>query len=452
MRKDKSSLGVRVLVICFAFFSIMCFLLFGHSDVIVTGNHSLVYLYGKVTRFYSECNHLTGSYAANYLPSTFLLFAIWNIPMRLLGILPRLVNDTPLLETYWFKLFPCILYVICGILLYKLCKCRLNFSEEKSTFICLAFLTSPLAFFSQFIFCQYDVFTVIFMIIALFYYFDDKKKVNPYLFSFFFGFATTFKYQALLFFAVLLVLKYKKVRDILVYSVVAISPAILEILFYSVFDRDSFIKAVFQFKVLKYANTSETSIGGLPTNMLVVFICVLIAYAYFTESENFNELILNTFHFSSGVCVACFTLMAWHPQWILIGVPFWVVGSSINKKGEVFFLLDIAQALCLYCYVTTVWVGTLDQTMLKNGILRLYFDEDTFLNGKTMMEIFCMNDERKVIMYSLFVAIVLINFVFKSKKYQLKDMDVKVCSYNLLLMRFTLGILAFVFPAFICLL
>ena len=63
---------------------VICFLFFLQRDLIHTALSSYAYLQGHITDFY-EYNklYLGGN---DYLPTLYLIFALWNIPLHLLGL------------------------------------------------------------------------------------------------------------------------------------------------------------------------------------------------------------------------------------------------------------------------------------------------------------------------------------------------------------------------------
>ena len=175
---------------------LFCYFSYLFGDIVVTGNRSFLY-HTNPLDFYDECFKWTGDYGANYMPSTFILLAIWNLPLRLFGRVPGTVYVNSIVNNMWYKLLPVIVYYISAQLIYKI-GIYLGFSEKKAKLCKYAFLTCPLAVFSQFIFGQYDIFTILFILLGFYYFLkDDTKK-----FILFFGIAVTFKYQALVYFAV----------------------------------------------------------------------------------------------------------------------------------------------------------------------------------------------------------------------------------------------------------
>ena len=63
--------------------ALVCFLVFEHTDILSTGAASLAYLEGHVLDFPDYVAAVLAP--IGYLPSTYVVFALWNIPLRLLG-------------------------------------------------------------------------------------------------------------------------------------------------------------------------------------------------------------------------------------------------------------------------------------------------------------------------------------------------------------------------------
>ena len=122
--------GISVLQwVMFAVVAAFCFLFFCHQDVLITAGHAGEYLKGHITDFYSACVDTDGLYGANYLPTTFIVFAIWNIPMKLFGLLPQYMGDWSAVFAFWNKLLPTICYFVSGYLMYHITVCRLGFDK-----------------------------------------------------------------------------------------------------------------------------------------------------------------------------------------------------------------------------------------------------------------------------------------------------------------------------------
>ena len=194
---------VSILILTVLFFTCV------HSDVKLTGNRSFL-MYKHFTDFYQASYEQSGGYWANYLPSTFIAYAIWNLPLYLTGHTPEAILTNSFVNLMWYKLLPVIIYFITAQLIYHIGK-EMGFGEKKSLLCKFAFLVFPMGVFSQFIFSQYDIFTVFFMVLGLYFFLKNKM----WQFALAFGMASTFKYHAVLYFAALLLLKEKKIRNLI---------------------------------------------------------------------------------------------------------------------------------------------------------------------------------------------------------------------------------------------
>ena len=175
--KSKESIALADWVI-FAFFAILCFLSFQQNDITHTGGSSFAYLNGHFLDFYDyNVQYFGGN---SYMPSSYLLFAIWNIPIKLLGLMtvPTMTVTFPVVM--WYKLLPTIFYLVSGYLIYKIALV-IGMGNLKAKLCGYAFLTMQIGFFSQFIFGQYDSFTVFFMLLGLLYYYrKDYLKFSVF--------------------------------------------------------------------------------------------------------------------------------------------------------------------------------------------------------------------------------------------------------------------------------
>ncbi|MGN1123861.1 MAG: ArnT family glycosyltransferase [Eubacterium sp.] len=443
--------GVGVIEwVIFALFAVFSYIFFCHQDILITAGHSIEYLNGHITDFYSACYKVDGTYSSNYLPSTFIIFAIWNIPIKLLGLAPEWMGDWTLTLTMWNKLLPTIVFFASGVLLYRLCTDRFAFGKSKAMLTVFLTFTCPMAFFSQFFFCQYDIFTVLFMLLGMYYYFKEKPKARDYiLFALFFGIATTFKYFALVIFVVMLLLKIKDIfKDILLIAI-SVFPAFAEIAFYMITDRRAFVKSVFNFKALDYAGGFTVDLGEVSINLMYVALLVIIAFAYFTKPKDFDSLVGYSMFYSCGVCFAFFGMMLWHPQWVLFMVPFWILSTVINKNHNVLLWIDALCGLVLIVYIVNQFQVTVDQGLLRYGVLYnllRYKQVATF----RMCDFFIFKDADTL--FSVLSAIFLIGFIFKHPKFNFERINEEIKEGRFIVnVRFVAFCCAFIIAAFACL-
>lgn len=417
------------------------FVTFFEGDIIVTGNRSFLYYKGFFQDFYKASYEQSQGFYANYLPSTFLAFAVWNLPLYLLGRVPGFILQDALLNLMWYKLLPVILYFVTSHLIYKI-GMLIGFGEEKSKICKFAFLICPIAVYSQFIFSQYDIFMVFFMVLGLYYYF----KGGLFRFVLFLGIAATFKYQALAYFAVLLVLKEKKFRKLALYGLVGIAPVLLEII--PNMSSPYFYRCVLGFHALSFVDNGFEFgyISGI--SLILGMGAFLMVWAYIKKPVLLDELVSWALYFATGVSFTIFAFSRWNPQWFLVMIPFLVLSIFRNRNGKMFVLITNIFIVALYIFSVNQWRGIADQTMMKSGIFKFLIGERSF--ATSMADVYGYSN--LVNLGTCIFVILLVFFVFNHPKYQtVRKTEVPDYMMNYLRVTFLAGAAAFLIPAGICL-
>ena len=225
------------LVVYFLFVGFLFVSFEQHYDIFHTMGSAVTYLNGHFRDFY-EINAAALSYT-NYLPSTYIVFAIWGIPLKLLGLLkePTLPVGMSFL---WFKLMTTGVYFGAGGVLYRI-GLELGLTRRGALLLSVAWVTTPIAVFSQFIFGQYNVLTVIFTLLGFLYYLRERNRLA----AFYFGIAITFKYFPLFVFLPLLLLTEKRPRELFVNLAIVLAPILVQVLLYV--HSDAFRQGVLGF-------------------------------------------------------------------------------------------------------------------------------------------------------------------------------------------------------------
>lgn len=108
-----------------------------------------------------------------------------------------------------------------------------------------------------------------------------------------FGVAATFKYHALLFFLVLLVLREKKIRNLIKYAVVMVVPLMIEVL--PNIGNIYFKRNVLGFGVLKFVQKPFT-IGFFDgINLVAVTAAFMLVWAYQKKTKDNREMFSGAF-------------------------------------------------------------------------------------------------------------------------------------------------------------
>ncbi len=416
----------------------------------MTAQHSYGYLDGRITDFYSASYEMDGEYGSNYLPLTFIMFAIWNLPLKLFGGEPSFFGDWSILFTLWNKLLPVLFLFASACVIYRLAFDRLHFGRGKSMIAAMMLLLSPYAFFSQFLFSQYDSFVVFFMLLGLYYFFKKEMTSKDWiLFAVFFGIATSFKYFSAVIFFIFLVLKEKKILKILQRTAVFLCPILVQFGFYFLFDRYAMMQSIFHFSALEYAEGFGFESGIGTVNFVYVALILLIAFAYFTHpSDEYAVLGYGSFY-ACGVCFVLFGLMAWHPQWLMFAVPFWTLSTMINRRWDLFLLIDSIAAILFSFFVATSFHHQSDETLFRYGILsgELQFSRFSDFSISSLVGFL-----GKDLMFTLLVAVFAVMFIFKHPRFNMKRADEPMPrATTWITVRFLCGALSFLIPAFVCL-
>lgn len=423
---------------------VICFLMFAHYDILVTAQQACTYLLPSFGDFYSVNAQLTGSYSANYFPSTYILFAIWNLPLKIVELTPKYWGDWNVAFALWNKCFVILVFCLCIGIFSKIVH-KIKFSREKAKIALLLFVSTPVCFFTVFISGQYDVLTLLFILLGYYYwlYNDFHSEIK---FILFFGFAATFKLFAFLVFGVLLLLKEKKIEKIIIKALLACIPMIVVSLPYLIYDKEAFINQVFGFQVIDYVKIGVISFGQAELQIFPFLICLIFAFSYFDTSYNKQQLIEKSLFYACGVFAAMFGFFNWYPQWMLYAVPFLVISSLINKHYKTFLWLDMLLGILYMLMAVNIYRGYLDENMMRNGIMRSIFYAKEYSNF-SMADLFVYKNTDLI--YTLISVIFCVYFVFKSSRYCLGEGDVENCGKNyVVILRFLIPVLMFVIGAF----
>lgn len=220
--------------------------------------------------------------------------------------------------------------------------------------------------------------------------------------------------------------------------------AALETLIY--IPTSGFSSGVLSFGAVSYIFKAAIDTGFYKIS-LVVFVWVLIClYAYLKETEEIYAYSLYCLNF---VVFAAFGLAFWHPQWLLLAIPFMTLGTVINKRSDLLLFLDLFFMVIFSVYVVNRWPDALDQNLFNLGILKTLPKEPlgTKLNMRTLYII------KDVDLLASFMSSCLCALaILKHPKYTWKNPgDVKIDKQTWYIRaRYLLGTLFFVIPATIC--
>ena len=439
---------------------IFCFLSYTMRDILHTAGCSYGYLDGHIFDFYDYLAESgiseTGSLGlhASYLPTVYILFAIWNIPMKLIGLMPQASAVLGTIPTYWAKILPCLAFVFSGYIVFLIAT-ELRMSSHKAKICMYAYLTMPVCLFGQFILGQYESFIVLSILLGV--YFWLKKRTVWFIF--WFSVAVTFKYTALILFIPLLVLREKNFWKILLQLICVLGLFALEFLIY--FHSEAFRTYAFgigssgdnptgYFMNAAYFTGFEmgTDFRYMVYLSVVAFIFVL-GYSYFQKPDNAQAEGKYAMYILCLSAAALFSFSKWHPHWLMIAVPFWTLTAFLHKNTKIFLILDLLFGVLFVMFSVCQFPEVCDEVMLNEGIFKFILPDRTIGTYTTMADYLGKLDMS--IELSVLTALIGAYAVFKHPKYMSADPDSSVDKcIGWIRTRYILTALVFIVPSLLC--
>lgn len=435
--KDKKKLiPVTLYIVTLA----ICFLIFQQGDLFHTSTSSYAYLEGHFLDFYDYNKPIVKQ--NDYYALMYIIFAIWNIPLKVFGLMHDTtafgLTLTPI-ELFWTKLLLVTFYFGTTYIIYKISELIITSRQKSAKLISIIFATSPIAIFCVFIFGQYDIIGLFFTMVGLYYY----LKGNYTKFSIAFSLAISLKFFAVILFIPLILLSNKKILQIIKYGIIGILATVIQIAMYignEAFRGEFFSLAGGKLDALK---TFDLSLVNNSPYLIIIF-CIICIYAYIKIPNNQDE----NNRISIFICLISYSILfstvIWHPQWLIIIMPFFALSYIYVNDVEKMYLIDIVGMFSYVYIVVNIWPNHVDVAMVNNGILRSLFTYIPLLNKDIFIGKFLFIFEGIFFVY-LFSPIL----VYCFEKYN-KTANTFSNNKNYFYSRLFIGIGIFVIPSLIC--
>lgn len=419
---------------------LFCFFAFFQSDIFWTGWNCLNYLFGNPLEFYENCKKIQGQgiAAASYPPPIFLIFAVWLLPFKLLGIIKSPLFFSHYL-VYWLKFLTSLVYIMTGLVFYWVTQLYQK-DHGWGKYATWIWFTSPLAIFSQFIFSQYDIFYVFLTLLGFFFFIKEKS----YSASFIFGLAVTFKYFPFFVFVPLLVFLEKKIIKLLICGLIFLIPMVLIQLLY--IHSYAYIEGVLHFSAIGRVFLSALEIASQKVYYIFSIFIILTGISYYLEvTKNYKRVAAYLFLFSS---IYPFLFILWHPQWLIFITPALALTTVLSPKNKLskFLFFDLCGMVFFIACVVLTFPDNVDLTMFQLNLLHIPISIQFFENIGNLFKI--LGGFSANVFLSLFWGYLVLNLILKYK-YLLYDFQVESSynSYAKVRQRFYIGILIFIIPA-----
>ena len=133
-------------------------------------------------------------------------------------------------------------------------------------------------------------------------------------------------------------------------------------------------------------------------------------------------------------------------MWIIFITPFLVFGTVINKKYNIFMILDIFLMLFFICNVVNIFPKYLDAYLLSNGIFNSILDVKN--NSSLLMK--SIFKDSNWLAYTFFSGLLLLNAIFKHPKYDFDNINEDISdAMPYIRLRLVIGMMIFIIPSFI---
>lgn len=348
----------------------LCFLFFYHRDIWGVGWDSLNYLFSNPIDFYENAKRIRGGgvhmRGTPYPPSIYLAFAAWLSPFAALGFIDSPAH-LPDYYTYWLKLLTSLVYAASGFLFYNIAKVYFE-SDRHAKYAVAAWLTMPLAVFSQFIFSQYDIFYVLLTLAGILMF----LKGHIFYASCWLGVAITFKYFPAFVFLPLLLLLEKRLDRLAFCLMVFLAPTIGIDFIYG--DSPAFIEGVKRHGAIDRIFLSTFEIGGWKLYLLFLAFGLLcgISYFYDLKESGRNSAIAYFWLLSS---ILPFLFIIYNPQWLMFIAPPIILTSLLSDKFERFFILDLVGMFFFVGAVSIAFQNNVDAAMFRGHFIGIGYND-----------------------------------------------------------------------------
>lgn len=336
---DYAILGV-VSAFCIVFFN-------PTEDLWHTGLSSMAYLKGHILDFYDY--NLPRMGGNDYYPFLYVVFAIWNIPLRLSGADTIVLNSH--YELTYEKLLPSLFMLLTSIPVYLIIR-KLGKSVRTSMFGVFIFLTSAPMFVATICWGMYDTILVFFVTFGVYFFIREKCRWDMAVSMLLFGLSFATKPYALVIFIPLLAYRFKKLYAAAGYGFLSLVPYILCRLIYmkskafagQAEDSTHFILRFFVVNI-------DNSCFKIPVYFLLFFLLTMVAYGIEYDVKNK----IKALYILLPAAAIFYTFVLWHPQWITLIIPFLAITTAVSSKKAIYMALDIALGISYALHTIELW-------------------------------------------------------------------------------------------------
>lgn len=348
---------------------IICYFMFSHPDIWETANHSYLLLQsiaeGKFFDFYSYVSAHENTYYyinnAHYNIFVYMLFSIWQLPVFLFNSIFNLALNEQFIWL-WTKAVSVAFFVASGFAVRLIAK-ELKLSDTASNLCALFFIFNPIAFFGPMVMGQYDSMCVFFTLLGLLFYI----KGNNTRFCILAGVGIVCKFFPLIIVVFLILLCEKRVLHIIKYLAITMWLYIpTTLLFYGRTGNAAAFNSIMIDRI--FAQKYDTSVGAVSVFVLLLAVLLVLVFLYTPKTQQQKNYL--ALYIPLAVMGLLFIYVEWHPQWLMLLIPFAVITTFMQEKRQPWFILDIVMSAGFFILCFFKLPGQMGASLFDGGLLK----------------------------------------------------------------------------------
>lgn len=325
-KQDKKTL---IIMLCAGLLWCFFYLCFSFPDFVITTKNGMVMwdslVQGRLREFYvmNENAFISNAYASQgvdaiYDITVYIVFAIWDFPLWLYEQLTSRYALDSLIGVIWAKSISIPFLVGCIIYIIKIGNCisKEYFNNAKAILYSLTtmFLAVPIMIMGQ-----YDTVALFFILLGVYSYILNDER----MFIVWFMIAMTFKMFALFVFIPLLLLKEKRILQVILKTILGSSLLLLCKLIQNTFFYQSEIaQNIMSGHLLNFVFQSQEPYVYNGVSAFVVLYVLFCFYCFFKKTPEGEEYKKWAIYVSFIGLAIFFISSLTHPQWSLLLWPF----------------------------------------------------------------------------------------------------------------------------------
>lgn len=336
---------------------VICYSIYLYTDIIETTSNSLKIWYlifgdGKLSDFYTyRYPLLENAPQAGYDFFIYIIFAIWNIPLFIFEKITSVSYTNYYITVLYAKSIIILFLVLTAIQVYKLTM-LISGDKTKASWSVFSFVFSVSVFQTIGIIGGYDIISVFFTLCGIVAYFQNRDKH----FLLYFSFAIACKLFAVWIFVPLVLLKYKKIPNIILSALAGIQMILIPKILFAI---SGFIHNIFADSVqgevagvdISAANIPQTGISTVEEGIAQVDAGTQLSQIVSISHSN----IVSDFIWGGEAPITAPVVPAFFFFTFILWVWCWFRKEKLSKYQTIFVVLLGMSIFILTCNTYPYW-------------------------------------------------------------------------------------------------